>query len=87
MLNLRGTSALDKQTFGEFALYAVYALDVSHESISVRISQGTFLRQIHRERVLREFHFDSYIAHFVDKGFDVSFITEHLSQLEAELNV
>lgn len=78
ILSGREISPYDKQLFGEWTLYAIYVLDVLSKNITIRNSQSLFLRQIHNSRVLKEFEFDSYIVHFVDKNFDVDYIFSRL---------
>jgi len=64
--------------FGEWTLYSVFALDYLKANIVVRNSESRYLRQIHNPRVLATYNFDSKIAHFVDKHFDVDYIVARI---------
>ena len=78
LLHGKGISPFEKKTFGEWTLWAVYILDVLHKRVTIKNSNSLFMRQVHNERVLSEFEFDSYAVHFVDKFFDLEYIANHL---------
>jgi hypothetical protein len=62
----------DKLQFGEWSLYAVYLLDIIHAENEVRNSASAYLAQVHSQRDLEKFTFDSQIVHFVSKEFDTT---------------
>lgn len=64
-------STLDaKPTFGEWAFYAVYILDVLRAKPPVRNSGNRFVAQVHSATEFVAFDFDATVIHFVDKRFD-----------------
>lgn len=60
-----------KNTFGEWTLYAVFLLDVLKLEMTTRNSMNKFIAQVHSPRQFAAFQFDAHVVHFVDKTFDV----------------
>jgi len=71
----------DKKEFGEWTLYAVFVLDVLNADLHIRNSNNQFLAQLHTKADFEAFQFDSNIAHFVSKDFDLFRITQRLNSL------
>lgn len=68
----------EKVLFGEWSLYAVFVLDVLGSYPPIRNSESRHLAQVHSEKDLRRFEFNSRIVHFVDKNFDQQYILRKL---------
>lgn len=69
-----------KNTFGEWTLYAVFLLDVLKLDMTTRNSMNKFIAQVHSARQFAEFEFDAHVVHFVAKTFDVSRIRAVLEE-------
>jgi hypothetical protein len=72
-----------KVIFGEWALHAVYLLDVLNEYVPLRNSQNQFVAQVHSTRDYSNYQYDSRIVHFVSKSFDVKDIRYHINRIGA----
>lgn len=67
--------------FGEWTLYALFALDICQAPLPIRGSNGVHLTQVHSERDLAAFDFSARIAHFVSKQFDLQHVYNELATL------
>lgn len=81
ILNKYKPTKSNRYLFGEWTLYSVFLLDILKEKITVKNSNSKYLRQIHNNRVLKEFYFDSFIVHFVDKNLNLSLIKKKLREI------
>lgn len=70
----------DQNKFGEWTLYSVYLLDYRKEPVTLRNAHSGFLHQIHSQRTLNSYKFDTKVAHFVGKSFDVDYIEQHVNK-------
>ena len=70
-----------KQTFGEWTLYAVFLLDVLGMEVPIRNSNSLHLAQVHSHRELERFGFDAKIVHFVSKAFNMSELASKFQSL------
>ena len=61
-----------RNTFGEWTLYAVFLLDVLKLDVTTRNSMNKFIAQVHSLRQFADFQFDAHVVHCVAKTFDVS---------------
>lgn len=82
--NLRDTNA-NRNKFGEWTLYSVYLLDILHHSVTLRNTRPTYLHQVHSKFALRLYPFNTKIAHFVGKDFNVDYIQQRIAQLKPSL--
>lgn len=78
ILKNRGSTLSDKMRFGEWTLYSVYVLDCLKANVCLRNSASKYLCQIHEERSLMDYQFDSKVVHFVDKSVNVNYIQGQL---------
>lgn len=67
VLEGRGTDSVAQERFGEYTLYAVYALECAPISPPVRIRPETHILQVHSPRALSRARFDAALIHLVDK--------------------
>ncbi|MBA3868860.1 MAG: hypothetical protein H0X30_06880 [Anaerolineae bacterium] len=68
----------NRNKFGEWTLYSVYVLDKLKADVTLRNSAEGFLYQAHSNLYLRLFQFNTKVAHFVSKDFDVDYITRQI---------
>ncbi len=82
-------SSIDGSTlrnqFGEWTLYSVYLLDVLKRQVTLRDTKAGFLHQIHSRWMLRTYRFDTKVAHFVGKDFDIGYIRHQIARRNPEL--
>jgi len=80
----------DKNTprnrFGEWTLYSVFLLDYLRKDITLLNTRPTFLHQVHSKLGLRLYPFNTKVAHFVGKDFDVDYIKQQISRHAPELS-
>jgi Family of unknown function (DUF6492) len=76
----RTESFEDKQSFGEWTMYAVYVLDVLRAEVPVRNSRSRFVYQIHSAHDLADaLPADTSIVHIVSKTFALDTIAKELA--------
>jgi hypothetical protein len=82
-------SGLDGSTvrnqFGEWTLYSVYLLDVLKRQVTLRNTKTGFLHQVHSKLMLRTYRFNTKVAHFVGKDFDIGYIKQQIARRNPEL--
>lgn len=80
-----GTKDSNKKKFGEWTLYSVFVLDyLKHQRVTRDTTRG-FEHQIHSQRKLRTYKFDTKVAHFVGKDFDLNYIQGQMRAHQIEL--
>ncbi len=77
--------ANDQDKFGEWTLYSVFLLDYLKQDIPLRNTKSGFLYQVHSQRLLKRFRFDTKVAHFVAKDFSVDYIKQQIQNRELPL--
>ncbi len=79
---LRGfdDDSASRNKFGEWTLYSTYLLDVLKRPVTLRNTKPDYLHQIHSKLGLRTFRFDTKVAHFVGKDFDIGYIEEQMNR-------
>jgi hypothetical protein len=75
----------NRNKFGEWTLYSVYVLDKLKGDVTLRNSGDGFLYQAHGQVYLRLFQFNTKVAHFVSKDFDVNYITRQIAKRKLPL--
>ena len=70
----------DRKKFGEWSLYSVFVLDKLKQSVAMRDTRDGFLHQVHSQRTLKRFRFDTKAVHFVGKDFDLSYINRRIRE-------
>ena len=73
-LNTKG----DQNRFGEWTLYSVFLLDCLNAPVTLRNAHSGFLHQVHSQRTLSSYKFDTKVVHFVGKQFDVDYIEQQM---------
>ncbi len=76
--DLDSSREADRNKFGEWTLYSVYLLDYLKRDLTLRDTRQGFLQQIHSRFGLRRYHFDTKVAHFVSKDFDIDGIRREI---------
>ncbi len=83
-------SSIDGSTvrnqFGEWTLYSVYLLDVLKRQVTLRNTRAGFLHQVHSKLMLHMYRFDTKVAHFVGKDFDIGYIKQQIARRNLELS-
>lgn len=74
-----------RNRFGEWTLYSVYLLDVLKRQVVVRNTKPGFLHQVHSKLSLRMYRFNTKVAHFVGKDFDIGYIKQQIARRNPEL--
>jgi hypothetical protein len=73
--------SLEKKTlFGEWTLYAAFALDVLQLPLLVKAFDETYFFQVHSKKDLERFDYRSKIVHFVPKNLTLSQIRSELQK-------
>ena len=75
----------NRNKFGEWTLYSVYVIDKLKGDVTLRNSGDGFLYQAHGNIYLRLFQFNTKVAHFVSKDFDVNYITRQIAKRKLPL--
>lgn len=75
----------NRNKFGEWTLYSLYLLDILKKDVMMRNSRDGFLYQAHSKLALRMFRFNTKVAHFVGKDFDVDFINRQIARHAPDL--
>jgi hypothetical protein len=75
-----------RNKFGEWTLYSTYLLDVLQRSVTVRNTKPDFLYQVHGKLSMLTYRYDTKVAHFVSKDFDINRIMEKISRHNLELS-
>lgn len=75
-----------RNRFGEWTLYSIYLLDVLKRQVVLRNTKSGFLHQVHSKRSLRFYQFNTKVAHFVSKDFDIGYIKQQISRRNLELS-
>jgi hypothetical protein len=83
---LRGFDDDVRNKFGEWSLYSTYLLDVLKRPVTLRNTKPDFLYQVHGKLSMLTYRYDTKVAHFVSKEFDVDRIAEKISQHNLELS-
>lgn len=73
-------SEQDQKKFGEWTLYSVFALDKLKQPLALRNTRTGFLHQVHSQRTLNTYKFDTKAVHFVGKNFDLDYIKRQIKQ-------
>jgi hypothetical protein len=81
----RDARPADQQRFGEYAAYALAALELYAERPPVRICRETHVLQIHNRRSLRLARFEAPIVHIVDKSIPLAEITQRAAAFGQDL--
>jgi hypothetical protein len=76
----------DRNRFGEWTLYSVFALDKLKEPLTMRDTQNGFLHQVHSQRNLNSYRFDTKAVHFVGKDFDLNYIKQRIGESGSALS-
>lgn len=82
---LRGSDDSVRNKFGEWTLYSVYLLDVLKRPVTLRNTKPDFLYQVHGKLAMLTYRYDTKVAHFVSKDFDIDRIEEKISQHNLQL--
>lgn len=82
---LRGFDDDVRNKFGEWTLYSTYLLDVLKRPLTMRNTKPDFLYQVHGKLSMLTYQYDTKVAHFVSKDFDIDRIAEKISQHHLEL--
>lgn len=69
----------NRNKFGEWTLYSVYLLDYLQRRVTLRNTRPTFLHQVHSKLALHLYPFNTKVAHFVGKDFDVDYIEQQIA--------
>ncbi len=80
-----GSDPRNQKKFGEWTLYNMYILECVKRPVEIRNSAAGFLTQLHNLSALEQFRFDSKVAHFVGKDFDVDYIKNQVIRQQGEL--
>jgi hypothetical protein len=80
LLSSYGTSLRERNLFGEWTLYSVFVLDYLKQEPTLRNAADGYLAQIHSRQQLRRYRFDSTLAHFVGKDFDLDYIRRGIAR-------
>ncbi len=72
-------STTPRNRFGEWTLYSVFLLDYLQKPVTLQNTRPTFLHQVHSKLGLRLFPFNTKVAHFVGKDFDVDYIRQQIA--------
>ncbi len=75
-----------KQGFGEWSLYAAFVLDVLQEKVEIKGFNKDYFVQIHSQKDLEAFAYDSKIVHFVAKDLNLELIRSRIKQRENSPN-
>ena len=70
----------DRKKFGEWTLYSVFLLDYLGVKPVLRNTRGAFLYQVHSQRTLYRYKFDTKAVHFVGKNFDLDYIKRRIKE-------
>lgn len=76
----------EKTRFGEWTLYAIFILDVLKIKVRIRNSRNEFVAQLHSQKDLDLFQFNSSVVHFVNKSLDKNYIIGRLNQIDETNN-
>jgi hypothetical protein len=74
-----------KHAFGEYALYAVTALDLCAAPPPVRVRWQTHVLQIHGREALARARFDADVLHLVDKTIPLEDVRDRARQWNVEI--
>jgi hypothetical protein len=80
LLKDMGEARSNQKRFGEWTLYSTFVLDHLRRDVELRDTGAGFLRQLHDRPALARFGFDTKVAHFVGKDFDLEYIQARLPQ-------
>jgi hypothetical protein len=83
---LRGSDDSQRNKFGEWTLYSTYLLDVLRHPVTLRNTKPDFLYQVHGKLAMLTYRYDTKVAHFVSKDFDIDRIMEKISRHNLELS-
>ncbi len=78
-------SERDRSQFGEWTLYSTYLLDVLHQTPTIRNTRDGYLHQVHSQRGLRGYRFDTKIVHLVGKDLDFELVRRKLEARQPAL--
>jgi hypothetical protein len=70
----------DRKKFGEWTLYSVFVLDYLKQAVALRNTRNGFLHQVHSQRSLNNYKFDTKAVHFVGKDFDLDYIKRQIKE-------
>lgn len=79
------TSEGDQKKFGEWTLYSVFVLDKLKQHVTLRNTRTGFLHQVHSQRTLNTYKFDTKAVHFVGKHFDLDYIKRQIKESSSTL--
>ena len=71
-------SDVDRKKFGEWTLYSVFILDCLKQMPALRNTRDGFLHQVHSQRTLNSYRFNTKAVHFVGKNFDLDYIRRQI---------
>ncbi len=80
------TSLADKERFGEYALYAVTALDLLRDQPPVRVCWESHILQLHSRQSFDLARFEAPIVHIVDKGISVDEVVMRAALFGKDMN-
>ncbi len=78
-------ASANRNKFGEWTLYSVYLLDVIKRPLVVKNTKPDFLYQVHSKLGLRTYRFNTKVAHFVGKDFDLDYIKQQIARRNLQL--
>lgn len=76
----------DQKKFGEWTLYSVFVLDKLKQMLVLRNTRTGFLHQVHSQRTLNTYKFDTKAVHFVGKNFDLDTIKRQIKESGSALS-
>jgi hypothetical protein len=79
-------SDADRKKFGEWTLYSVFVLDKLMQTPTMRNTRKGFLHQVHSQRTLGSYKFNTKAVHFVGKNFDLNYIRRQIKESGSALS-